>query len=128
MERKKQLQGAQKVSAQATVDEAREIAMVLIRREAAALGGNVKAGLGRAARLYGVPHGTLWSLPYRAHSLKAIPGHVLDQLRSADEWLKTRAAAERRILDETAQLLERRGSRCAGLARAAASLAGETED
>ena len=72
------------MSAEATVEEARKLAGLLIENERGRVG-NVDLAIHRVSARIMVDEGALKSLRYRWRSLKSIPAHVLENLRAGYE-------------------------------------------
>lgn len=115
------------MSAAATIDEAQRLARKVIEAEKGKCGGHVPTAIARASSMYGVEANSLQVL-WEHRARKFVKAHVLDRLREIDIWLEERAKRERLILAETAEALDRSGSRAAGLARRAAEMAGTTKE
>lgn len=111
------------VNAATTIDEAQAIVRRIIRYESGQRGRGVDDAIAHASRVYDINQSKLVAL-WKRRSRKFIEAHVYLQLKKVEAWLEERAATERRIMAETAEILEQRGSHCAGLARKAAELAG----
>jgi hypothetical protein len=115
------------MNAAATVEEARSLAHRLIEYERGKCAGDVDVAIHRASSLYGIEESALRSLRYRWRSLKFVKAHIFLRLKQIDEWFDERAKQERQALNRTAEILEQRGSRAAGIARFAAEMAGTEE-
>jgi hypothetical protein len=73
------------MNAETTVNEARQLANLLVEEERGHVGGNVDLAIYRVSTRYGVDDSALRSLRYRWRQLKQVPAHVLEALREAYE-------------------------------------------
>ncbi len=112
-------------TADATVEIAARKMRRIVEYEKGRCGGNVERALDRTTALWGIEPGTVRSLWKRWRSLKSIKAHVWIRIEQVDAVIEAAASRQRTILEETAQILEERGSPVAGLARAAAEAARE---
>lgn len=111
-------------TAEATIEEAQRHVRRLVEFEKGRCGGDTDVALFRATSVWGVEEGSVRSL-WKRKTLTYVKAHIMDRLRQIDDVLEEYANRQRKALEETAQVLEERGSRAAGLARFAAQMARE---
>lgn len=105
------------------VEEAQRLVRKLVKFEMSRSGVDKETALERATTIWKVEASAVRAA-WKRRNRKSVKSRVMDRLRQMDEYIEALASKHRAAIHQTADDLEKSGSRAAGVARFAADMVG----